>query len=108
MAELYKNIKRLRLERGLSQDELARLTGYRSRTSIAKIEAGKVDLSQSKIRLFASRLGVSAIELLGDDGKPEPHETERLLSLYQQLNDKGRSRLMEYMDDLLGIEKYRR
>ena len=38
MLDLYKNIKQLREEKGLSQDELAKLTGYTSRSSIAKIE----------------------------------------------------------------------
>lgn len=52
MLELYRNIKQLREEKGLSQDELARLTGYTSRSSIAKIEKGEVDLQQSKILAF--------------------------------------------------------
>lgn len=41
---LYENIKRFRKEKGLSQEELARMTGYTDRSSIAKIEKGDVDL----------------------------------------------------------------
>ena len=56
MLKLYSNIKRLREEKGLSQDALAKLTGYTDRSSITKIEKGLVDLQQSKIELFAKAL----------------------------------------------------
>lgn len=65
MLELYRNIKQLREEKGLSQDELARLTGYTSRSSIAKIEKGEVDLQQSKILAFAKALGTTPGKLMG-------------------------------------------
>ena len=67
MLKLYSNIKRLREEKGLSQDALAKLTGYTDRSSITKIEKGLVDLQQSKIELFAKALGTSARELVGWD-----------------------------------------
>ena len=38
METIYENIKMLRESKGLSQDALAELTGYTSRSSIAKIE----------------------------------------------------------------------
>ena len=38
MLALYKNIKRLRESKGMSQDALAKLTGYTDRSSITKIE----------------------------------------------------------------------
>lgn len=65
MLDLYKNIKSLRLSKELSQEQLAAMTGYKDRTSIAKIEAGKVDLSQSKIIEFAKALDVSPSYLMG-------------------------------------------
>lgn len=67
MLELYKNIKRLREEKGLSQDALAKLTGYTDRSSITKIEKGQVDLQQSKIELFAKALGTTSQDLVGWD-----------------------------------------
>ena len=63
--KLYKNIKNRRQELGLSQEDLAKKVGYKDRTSIAKIEAGKVDLSQSKIIDFANVLNISPSELMG-------------------------------------------
>ena len=62
---LYENIKALRESLKMSQDELATKVGYKDRTSIAKIESGKVDLSQSKIFAFAKALNVSPEELMG-------------------------------------------
>lgn len=74
MLELYKNIKRLREENGLSQDALAKLTGYTDRSSITKIEKGLVDLQQSKIELFAKALGTTSRELVGWDSDFSPQK----------------------------------
>ena len=68
MLELYRNIKEFRKNANMSQDELAKKTGYSDRSSIAKIESGQVDLPQSKIMLFANALGVTASELMGNTG----------------------------------------
>lgn len=62
---LYENIKKLRLKHQLSQSELARLVGYSNRTTIAKIEAGKIDIPQSKIAEFAKALHVDPVHLMG-------------------------------------------
>ena len=48
MMELYENIKHRREELGLSQQDLADMLGYKSRSTIAKIEAGENDIPQSK------------------------------------------------------------
>lgn len=73
MIKLYQNIKNLREERGLSQDALAKLTGYTDRSSIAKIEKGQVDLQQSKIELFAKALGTTSYDLMGWDEPVSSH-----------------------------------
>lgn len=66
---MYDKIKTLRIKRGLSQDELASLTGYTHRSSIGKIENGQVDLPQSKIVLFADALNITPQELMGLDNQ---------------------------------------
>ena len=43
--ELYKRIKKRREELGMSQDELAQKLGYKSRSTIAKIEKGENDIT---------------------------------------------------------------
>ena len=65
MIELYKNIRSLREAKGMSQGDLAKLTGYTDRSSIAKIEKGEVDLTRSKIVAFAKALGTTPGNLLG-------------------------------------------
>ncbi|MBU9738871.1 LexA family protein [Diplocloster agilis] len=77
MLELYKNIKRLREEKGMSQDALAKLTGYTDRSSITKIEKGQVDLQQSKIELFAKALGTNPGDLMGwtEETHSIPHKS---------------------------------
>lgn len=68
--ETHENIKRLRELKGLSQEALAEMVGYTDRSSIAKIEAGKVDLTQSKIAAFAAALSVSPARLMGIEDRP--------------------------------------
>lgn len=65
MLKLYENIKQRRIELGWTQSELASKTGYSDKSMISRIEAGKVDLPQSKIMEFAKVLGVSASDLMG-------------------------------------------
>ena len=65
MNDLYERIRLFRKKRRMTQDELAIRLGYTSRSSIAKIEAGEVDLPQSKIKAFADALGVSPGVLMG-------------------------------------------
>lgn len=65
MLPLYKNIKSFRLSVNMSQETLAKLTGYTDRSSIARIEKGEIDLPQSKIVQFAKALGVTPGTLMG-------------------------------------------
>ena len=63
--DLYKRIKQRREELGMSQDELSRLLGYKSRSTIAKIEKGENDITQSKIVAFAKALKTTPNYLMG-------------------------------------------
>lgn len=67
-------IKRLREDKKLSQSELATLVGYKDKTAIAKVEAGKVDLPQSKISAFARVLNTTTSYLFSDE--PESTNNE--------------------------------
>lgn len=51
-------IKNRRTELGMTQDELAEKTGYKTRSSINKIEKGFNDLPRNKIEMFARALDV--------------------------------------------------
>ena len=85
---MYDRIRELRIKKDMSQQELAKLTGYRDRSSIAKIETGSVDLPQSKILLFANVLGVTPAELMGLKDLDPPfrisdHERQVILAYRQ-------------------------
>lgn len=61
------NIKNRRIELGMTQEELAEKLGYTSKSSIAKIETGKNDVTQSKIVAFAKVLQTTPSYLMGWD-----------------------------------------
>lgn len=68
------NLKKLRIARGLSQDELAKALGYTNRSSINKIEIGRSNIPTDKIARTAEVLGVSPLELFkADDMVDEVH-----------------------------------
>ena len=78
---LYEKIRQLRVQSGMSQDDLARAMGYKDRSMITKIEAGKVDISQKKIMAFAKVLNTTPGYLMGvDNESPDylnvPHTEE--------------------------------
>lgn len=60
-------IKGLRESKKMSQSELAEKVGYKDKTAIAKVEAGKVDLPQSKISSFAKALNTTTSYLFSDE-----------------------------------------
>ena len=81
MSGLYKRIKNRREELGLTQEELARKLGYKSRSSINKIEAGENDIPQSKVEAFAKALDTTVAYLMGWDS--QTYEQDALVKLRQ-------------------------
>lgn len=64
-------IKARRTELGLTQADLAKILGYKSKTTIAKIESGTNDIQQSKVAAFAKALGTSSAYLMGWTDDPQ-------------------------------------
>ena len=67
MSDLSTRVRLRREQLGLSQQELARRMGYRSRSSITKREKGINDLPQSKVEELAQALETTPAALLGLD-----------------------------------------
>ena len=67
MSKLSHRIRQRRDELGLSQEELAERMGYRSKSSITKLEKGVNDLPQSKLEELAAALDTTPAWLLGLD-----------------------------------------
>lgn len=93
--DIYARIKELRNIKKLTQTELAHKTGYKDKTAIAKIEAGKIDIPQSKIKAFADALGCSVSYLL--DGYDENDTLEAFVNMSQADKQAFLKRALLYM-----------
>lgn len=102
---LYDRIRTRREQLNMSQEELAKRLGYKSRSTIAKIESGENDITQSKIVAFAKALGVKPGYLMGWEDVPEPssslsltQQEETHIKKYRQLDADGREDVDDYVD----------
>ena len=71
MSDIYRRMKERREELGLTQEDLAIRMGYKSKSSINKIEMGKNDIPQSKVVAFAKALQTTTAYLMGVDEAKE-------------------------------------
>lgn len=124
-------IRKLRTDKQLSLDELARKCGYTSenaRSSIQKIEAGKSDIPASKIKMLAQALEVPIGEIMGwydewDNQFNIEHISKNVeilelienqygkttceaFTMYTQLDNMDQGKINERMEILLENEKY--
>jgi XRE family transcriptional regulator len=93
MLEIYKRIRARREELGISQEELAKRMGYKSRSSINKIEKGENDIPQSKIVAFAQALRTTPAALMGWEQSPASDDLP-------DLTPKDEREIMHLMDDM--------
>lgn len=71
MSTVGDNIKKMRKEKKLSQEELSKMTGYTSRSTIAKIEKGEIEIPSTKIQIFANALQTTPVYLMGWENKDD-------------------------------------
>lgn len=84
--KIGERIKQARLKKGYSQTELAQLLGYKSRSSINKIEIGERDIPKNNILKFAELLEVSPSYLMGwDNDANENSSLDELINKYDNL-----------------------
>lgn len=102
MKPLYTNIRTLREARGWTQDDLAAKMGYKDRSMIAKIEAGKVDITVGKVEMFADLFGIAPVDLIGwrDNSAAE------IDAVYDQLNDEGKAALQTAATVIKAMPQY--
>lgn len=73
MTTIYDRIKNLRENLELTQQELAEKLGYKSRSTINKIESGQRDISSTQIIAFSEALNTTPAYLMGwEDENNEP------------------------------------
>ena len=88
-------IKEKRESLGLSQEDLAKKVGYKSRSSINKIEIDGRGLPQRKIKAFADALGTTPAYLMGWEEEVNfidtlTSEEIELIKKYRSLDDYGK------------------
>ena len=76
------NILALRKQLGWTQEELAQKMGYKSKSTINKIELGINDIPQSKVVQFAKVLGTTPDKLMGWSPALTEHE-QAMLELFK-------------------------
>lgn len=95
-------IKKRREELGLSQEELAAKLGYKSRSSINKIELGLSDIPFSKIPLFAKALELEPEILMGwgkEKVNEKLEEVSKIHKEYSKAELKGEFTITENIND---------
>lgn len=78
-------IQRRREELGMTQEELAHKIGYKSKSSINKIELDIYELKQKKIKAIADALETTPSYIMGWDEEPAPVKKELVLSDEEKL-----------------------
>jgi len=114
MPAIGKNILQARKALGWSQEELAQRMGYKSRSSIHKIETDQNDIPQHKIVEFARVLGTTPATLMGlvDEEtraktdviagvvvrmRSDPHFREAVMLLYEEEDEERLGKMIEVL-----------
>ena len=79
-------VRKLRLQKGMSQEELANAVGYKDRSSINRIEKGKRDVNQNMIVALANALDTSPMYLLGYTSIESKEEYEQFRDVRNRIN----------------------
>ena len=106
LLEIGERIKIQREKLKMSQDELAKRIGYKSRSSINKIELGHYNLTQSKIKAIADALETTPAYIMGWEELDESVDLEALRKQVKQagvLSDLIVSQYGEAADEALSM-----
>lgn len=102
-------IKMTRLQQGMTQLELAKKMGYKSKAAICKVETGDDNLTSDRVKLFADALNVTPGYLMGwerKDGEPKaPEHIElskhaKVIMAYATLDPS----VQKVVDKILGLD----
>ena len=86
---LFDNIRLRREALGMTQEELAALSGYRGKSAIARIENGEIDLPAKRIIAIAHALKTTPGKLMDGDIAISPEEIS-LLANYRDASEESK------------------
>ena len=100
-----------RIEKDMTQEELAVKVGYTSKSTINKIELGVNDIPLSKVREFARALDTTEAYLMGWEEESSSSfelssDEQKLLLMFRSLNALGKTRALQDLEDLTQLERY--
>ena len=88
MSDIGERIKKKRKELGMTQEDLSNKLGYKSKTTIAKIENGTNDIMQNRVKDFAKVFHTTPAYLMGYTVSNEQNDiSTRLQEIIHQLQD---------------------
>ena len=113
MSTVGENILIMRKQLGWTQEDLAKRMGYKSKSTINKIELGINDIPQSKIVQFADVLGTTPAHLMGWDNEENesPEELvlsegeEMLLNLFRRVPEDKQALVLQMIRVALGSQE---
>ena len=106
--DIGKRIKIKREELGLTQEDLAKRMGYKSKSTINKIELGINDITQSTIIKFTEVLNTTPAYLMGWEEEQEyidGAEEARLIKKYNKLSKSNRKVVLDLIDSLISAQQ---
>ncbi len=111
MSTVGDNIAWIRKRLGWTQEELAVKMGYKSKSTINKIELGINDIPQSKIARFAEVLGTTPARLMGWEEENSPSEELQLsegekilLDLFRRVPEDDQQLVLQMIRAALGSQ----
>ena len=106
--DMSKRIKELRLEKGLTLEQVGNVVGV-GKSTVRKWETGMIaNMKRDKIASLSKALGVSPSYLLGytDERESQPTKEEaHLISLIEQLTEEEVEELSNFVDFLISKRK---
>lgn len=114
-----KRLKRLRLEKGLTQTDIANLLGM-TKGAIQKYECGQIkNFKADTIRTLCEFFDVPPVSFVYDEIPDRSENIHTILSAYfggwyldfmtnfTRLNEDGQKKVIQYCEDISSIQKYR-
>ena len=104
MTDFGKKVKARREELGMTQEELAEKLGYKTKSTITKIECGINDPVLSRVSAFAEALNTTISYFMNWEESPSYNEglaDARIIKKLHQLDETDRADVEKYIDFLI-------
>lgn len=106
MSIIGDNIRKRREELGYTQEELAKKLGYKSKSTINKIELGINDISQTKIIAFADALEIPPSLLMGwEDENLKLSSKDKVLFDLKHILSEYTQEMLECIGNVLKVKR---